>query len=53
MVCIVLKNMGENLRKIAMHITNEFVSQAVDQNFHEARQLGATLTSFTFCSVIH
>ena len=35
MVCIVLKNMGENLRKIAMHITNEFVSQAVDQNFHE------------------
>lgn len=34
-VCIVLKNMGENLRKIAMHITNEFVSQAVDQNFHE------------------
>ena len=25
-VCIVLKNMGENLRKIAMHITNEFVS---------------------------
>ncbi len=34
-MCIVLKNMGENLRKIAMHITNEFVSQAVDQNFHE------------------
>ena len=34
-VCIVLKSMGENLRKIAMHITNEFVSQAVDQNFHE------------------
>ena len=34
-VCIVLKNMGEKLRKIAMHITNEFVSQAVDQNFHE------------------
>ena len=33
-VCIVLKNMGENLRKIAMHITNEFVSQAVDANFH-------------------
>ena len=34
-VCIVLKNMGENLRKIAMHITNEFVSQAVDTNFRE------------------
>ena len=34
-VCIVLKNMGENLRKIAMHITNEFVSQAVDANFRE------------------
>ena len=33
-VCIVLKNMGENLRKIAKHITNEFVSQAVDANFH-------------------
>ena len=48
-VCIVLKNMGENLRKIAMHITNEFVSQAVDQNFHEVRRLGATLTSFISC----
>ena len=34
-VCVVLKNMGENLRKIAMHITNEFVSQAVDTNFRE------------------
>ena len=34
-VCIVLKNMGENLRKIAMHITNEYVSQAVDTNFRE------------------
>lgn len=32
-VCIVLKSMGENLRKIAMHITNELVTQAVDQNF--------------------
>jgi len=32
-VCIVLKNMGENLRKIAMHITNELVTQAVDENF--------------------
>ena len=32
-VCIVLKGMGENLRKIAMHITNEFVTQAVDENF--------------------
>ena len=31
--CIVLKNMGENLRKIAMHITNELVTQAVDENF--------------------
>jgi len=34
-VCIVLKNMGENLRKIAMHITNELVTQAVDENFSE------------------
>jgi len=32
-VCIVLKGMGENLRKIAMHITNEFVTQAVDDNY--------------------
>ena len=31
--CIVLKSMGENLRKIAMHITNELVTQAVDRNF--------------------
>ena len=31
--CIVLKSMGENLRKIAMHITNELVTQAVDKNF--------------------
>ncbi|TCL55404.1 uncharacterized protein DUF87 [Kineothrix alysoides] len=30
---IVLKSMGENLRKIAMHITNELVTQAVDENF--------------------
>ena len=28
-----LKGMGENLRKIAMHITNEFVTQAVDENY--------------------
>ena len=35
LTCVVLKNMGENLRKIAMHITNEFVSQAVDTNFRE------------------
>ncbi len=32
-VCIVLKDMGENLRKIAMHVTNEFVSAAVNSNF--------------------
>ena len=32
LVCFVLKNMGENLRKIAMHITNELVTQAVDEN---------------------
>ena len=31
--CVVLKSMGENLRKIAMHITNELVTQAVDKNF--------------------
>jgi len=31
--CIVLKSMGENLRKIAIHITNELVTQAVDENF--------------------
>jgi len=32
-VCIVLKGMGENLRKIAMHITNDFVTAAVNANF--------------------
>ena len=32
-VCIVLKGMGENLRKIAMHITNEFVTAAVNTNY--------------------
>ena len=32
-VCFVLKGMGENLRKIAMHITNEFVTEAVNNNF--------------------
>lgn len=32
-VCIVLKGMGENLRKIAMHITSEFVSTETDANF--------------------
>jgi hypothetical protein len=36
-VCIVLKGMGENLRKIAMHITNELVTQAVNSNFNEGR----------------
>lgn len=34
-VCIVLKGMGENLRKIAMHITNEFVTSAVNTNHAE------------------
>ena len=34
-VCIVLKGMGETLRKIAMHITDEFVTQAVEDNFRE------------------
>ena len=33
-VCIVLKGLGENLRKIAMHITNDFVTSAVTVNFH-------------------
>ena len=32
-VCIVLKKLGEGLRKIAMHITNEFVQSAVNTNF--------------------
>jgi len=32
-VCFVLKGMGEGLRKIAMHITNELVSSAVGGNF--------------------
>ena len=32
-VCIVIKGMGENLRKIAMHITNEFVTAAVNTNY--------------------
>ena len=34
-VCIVLKGLGENLRKIAMHTTNEFVTAAVNAN-HKA-----------------
>ena len=33
-VCIVLKGLGENLRKIAMHVTNDFVTSAVNVNFH-------------------
>jgi len=32
-VCFVLKGMGEGLRKIAMHITNELVTSAVNSNF--------------------
>lgn len=48
-VCIVLKGMGENLRKIAMHITNEFVTSAVNTNHAEGL---ATLTSSIFCSAI-
>ena len=31
--CFVLKNLGENLRKIAMHVTNELVTSAVNSNF--------------------
>ena len=31
-VCIVLKGLGENLRKIAMHVTNEFVTSTVNLN---------------------
>ena len=34
-VCFVLKGMGENLRKIAMHTTNEFVTAAVNANHAE------------------
>ena len=34
-VCIVLKGLGENLRKIAMHTTNEFVTAAVKANHAE------------------
>jgi len=34
-VCFVLKGMGENLRKIAMHITNDFVTRAVGNNFRD------------------
>jgi type IV secretory pathway VirB4 component len=36
-VCIVLKGMGENLRKIAMHITNELATQSVNTNFAAGR----------------
>ena len=32
-VCIVLKGLGENLRKIAMHITSELVNAATNTNF--------------------
>ena len=35
-VCIVLKGMGENLRKIAMHITDDFVTSAVNTNFQNS-----------------
>jgi len=31
--CIVLKKLGEGLRKIAMHVTNELSCAAVEQNF--------------------
>ena len=34
-VCIVLKGLGENLRKIAMHTTNEFVTATVNANHAE------------------
>ena len=33
LTCFVLKNLGENLRKIAMHVTNELVTSAVNNNF--------------------
>ena len=33
-VCFVLKGLGENLRKIAMHVTNELVTAAVGGNFN-------------------
>lgn len=36
-VCIVLKKLGDGLRKIAMHITNELVTQAVNTNYREGR----------------
>ena len=32
-MCVVIRGMGENLRKIAMHITNDFVTAAVNTNF--------------------
>ena len=32
-MCIVLKGMGDNLRKIAMHVTNEFVNSSVNTNY--------------------
>lgn len=35
-VCVVLKGLGENLRKIAMHITNELVTSAVNANFQHS-----------------
>ena len=47
------KGLGENLRKIAMHTTNEFVTAAVNANSTpRAWRLGATLTSSISCSVI-
>ena len=49
-VCIVLKGLGENLRKIAMHVTNDFVTSAVNVNFHSGVSTGAILTSFISCS---
>lgn len=52
-VCIVLKGLGENLRKIAMHVTNDFVTSAVNVNFTAAFLPGAILTSSISCSGTH
>ena len=49
-VCIVLKGLGENLRKIAMHITNDFVTSAVNVNFHNGISTWCYFDEFHICS---
>ena len=46
-VCIVLKGMGDNLRKIAMHVTNEFVNSSVNTNYQSG------ISTWCYCDEFH